>query len=258
MKLLIRTFFQKIGHQRLDIEYEATKRNSFLLHPAGLSGRLKQQNVKEIIVTYQPNKPISSAEDVRRILGEEYESQTRKMIDHIDPLCRGWIERSPFVTIASINGHGQVDVAPKGDPAGFVKILDEKTLAIPDRLGNNRGDTFLNVIENPRVGLMFVVPMRNEVVRVSGAGQIVQDDDILDMMIVNDKRPDLALLVHVEEAMYHCGKAMIRSKMWKPEDWGSIEGISSYANAVKTHAEMPEPLEYYDAMMKFNDEELLY
>ena len=207
---------------------------------------------------YQPKKPITTSEDVQRILGEKFESQEQKAIDHIDDICREWIERSPFVTIATVNRQGQIDVAPKGDPAGFVKILDEKTLAIPDRLGNNRGDTLHNVIDNPRVGLMFVIPMRNEVVRVSGAGQICQDDDILERMIVNSKKPDMALLVHVEEAMYHCGKSMIRSKMWKPDEWQSIEGLPSYAHAVKTHASMTEPLEYVEAMMKYNDEERLY
>ena len=207
---------------------------------------------------YQPKKPITTSEDVQRILGEKFESQEQKAIDHIDDICREWIERSPFVTIATVNRQVQIDVAPKGDPAGFVKILDEKTLAIPDMLGNNRGDTLHNVIDNPRVGLMFVIPMRNEVVRVSGAGQICQDDDILETMIVNNKKPDMALLVHVEEAMYHCGKSMIRSKMWKPDEWQSIDGLPSYAHAVKTHASMPEPLEYVEAMMKYNDEERLY
>ena len=207
---------------------------------------------------YQAKQPISSSEEVQAILGEKFDNQERKAIDHIDPICRDWIERSPFVTIATVNSKGQVDVAPKGDPAGFVKILDEKTLAIPDRLGNNRGDTFHNIIDNPRVGLMFVIPLRNEVVRVSGSAQIVKDDDILETMIVNKKRPDVALLVHVEEAMYHCGKSMIRSKMWKPDEWASIDGLPSYALAVKTHADMPEPLEDYEAMMKYNEEERLY
>ena len=207
---------------------------------------------------YQAKKPIQSSEEVQSILGEKFESQEKKAIDHIDEICRAWIERSPFITIATVNRAGQMDVAPKGDPAGFVKVVDEKTLAIPDRLGNHRGDTFHNIIDNPRIGLMFVVPLRNEVVRVSGSAQIVQDDELLDTMIVNDKRPDMAILVRVEEAMYHCGKSMIRSKMWKPEEWASIEGIPSYALAVKTHAEMPEPLDYYEAMMKYNDEERLY
>ena len=207
---------------------------------------------------YKASKPITSSADVQAILGDQFDNQQRKVIDHIDPLCRAWIERSPFVTIASCDLQGRLDVAPKGDPAGFVKVLDEHTLAIPDRLGNHRGDTLHNIIDNPRIGLMFVVPRRNEVVRVSGAAQVVQDDDILELMVVNRKRPDMAILVDVEEAMYHCGKSMIRSKMWTPEAWPSIDGLPSYAHAVKTHAAMPEPLEYYEAMMKYNDEERLY
>ena len=207
---------------------------------------------------YKPKKTVTTSEDVQSILGEKFESQEKKVIDHIDEICRAWIERSPFITIATVNLKGQVDVSPKGDPPGFVKVLDEKTLAIPDRLGNHRGDTFHNIIENPRVGLMFVIPKRNEVVRVSGSAQIIQDDEVLEMMAVNGKQPDMALLVRVEEAMYHCGKSMIRSKMWKPDDWASIEGLPSYAQAVKAHAAMPEPIEYYDAMMKYNDEKRLY
>ena len=166
---------------------------------------------------YEPKKPISTSEDVQRLLGQKFDNQERKVINHIDDLCRAWIERSPFITIATVNLKGQVDVSPKGDPAGFVKILDQKTLAIPDRLGNNRGDTFHNIIENPRVGLMFVIPRRNEVVRVSGAAQIVQDDDILAMMAVNEKLPTLALLTSRRSC--HCGKSMIRSKMWTPDEW---------------------------------------
>lgn len=207
---------------------------------------------------YRASKPVTTSEAVQAILGEKFDNQERKVIDHIDPICRAWIERSPFVTIATSNGRGQIDVAPKGDPAGFVRILDEKTLAIPDRLGNNRGDTLHNIVEHPRIGLMFVVPQRNEVLRVSGGAQVVQDDDVLESMIVNGKRPDMAILVHVEEAMYHCGKSMIRSKLWRPESWASIDGLPSYASAVKTHAAMPEPLEYYEAMMKYNEDERLY
>lgn len=207
---------------------------------------------------YQAKQPITTSQDVQQILGEKFENQERKVIDHIDELCRAWIEHSPFMTIATVSQNGQVDVAPKGDPAGFVKVLDDKTLAIPDRLGNNRGDTFHNIIDNPRVGLMFVIPNRNEVVRVSGSAQIIQDDEILQSMIVNDKKPKMAILVRVEEAMYHCGKAMIRSNMWKPEKWQSVDGLPSYALALKTHGQMPEPLEFYQTMTKYNDEERLY
>lgn len=207
---------------------------------------------------YKASKVVATSAEVQAILGEKFDNQERKVIDHIDPFCRAWIERCPFITIATSDRHGHLDVAPKGDPAGFVRILDDRTLAIPDRLGNHRGDSLHNIIDNPRIGLMFVVPRRNEVLRVSGAARIVRDDAILDPMTVNGKRPDMAILVHVEEAMFHCGKSMIRSRMWQPEDWGSIEGLPSYALAVKTHADMPEPLDHFEAMMKYNDEKRLY
>lgn len=128
---------------------------------------------------YQPSHVVRSAAQLKEILGPDFPSQVNKVIDRIDPHCRAWIEHSPFVVVSSSNAAGEMDVSPKGDPAGFVKVLDEKTLAIPDRIGNHRGDTFMNVLENPRVGLMFVVPKRKEVVRVSGSAQVVMDPDLL-------------------------------------------------------------------------------
>ena len=151
-----------------------------------------------------------------------------------------------------------MDLSPKGDPPGFVKVLDEKTLAIPDRLGNHRGDTFMNVLENPKVGLMFVIPKRTEVVRISGTAQIVVDPDLLSDMAVNNKRPDLALLVQVEEAMFHCGKSMVRSRMWQPDLWQSIDGLPTYAQALKDHGHMPDPIEDLEAMVVRNETQRLY
>jgi hypothetical protein len=100
--------------------------------------------------------------ELKSILGPDFPSQVAKVIDHIDDHCRAWIERTPFVVIASVGANGMMDISPKGDPAGFVQVLDPKTLAVPDRLGNHRGDTFLNVLENPNVALMFVIPKRRE------------------------------------------------------------------------------------------------
>ena len=207
---------------------------------------------------YQPQKVVTSAAALKAILGTDFPSQINKVIDHIDDHCRAWIERCPFVTIASANASGQMDVSPKGDPAGFVKVLDQKTLAIPDRLGNHRGDTFMNVLENPRISLMFIIPKRREVVRVSGSAQVVMDPDLLTSMAVNDRKPDLALVVRVEEAFFHCGKAMIRSRMWEPELWGSIDGLPSYAQALKDHGDMPDPLEEIEARMVNNETNRLY
>jgi hypothetical protein len=187
---------------------------------------------------YTPKQVISSTEEIRSILGEVYYSQDTKCIDHIDAHCRVWIERAPLVVVSSMSGSGQLDVAPKGDPAGSFKVLDEHTLAIPDRPGNNRADTLINIIENPRIGLMFIIPNRREVVRVSGSAQITTDPDLVDSMTVNGKSPKLIILVNVEEAMFHCGKALIRAKMWEPEKWQSVQGLPTYAQALVDHGKL--------------------
>ena len=187
---------------------------------------------------YTPKQVISSTEEIRSILGEVYYSQDTKCIDHIDAHCRAWIERAPLVVVASMSGSEQLDVAPKGDPAGSFKVLDEQTLAIPDRPGNNRADTLINIIENPRIGLMFIIPNRREVVRVSGSAQITTDPDLVDSMTVNGKSPKLVILVHVEEAMFHCGKALIRAKMWEPGKWQSVQGLPTYAQALIDHGKL--------------------
>ncbi len=207
---------------------------------------------------YQPTHIVKSVDEVKATLGPDFDNQVNKIINHIDEHCRAWIERSPFLTVASCNAKGQMDISPKGDPAGFVKVLDRKTLAVPDRIGNHRGDTFLNVLENPRVGLMFVVPKRREVLRVSGAAQIVRDPDLLEQMVVNRHSPDLALIVRVEEVFFHCGKSMIRSRMWQPEEWGSIEGLPTYAQALKDHGELPDPVSDLEKKMAYNETGRLY
>ena len=207
---------------------------------------------------YKAKNVVTSAEEIKEILGKQFPSQVNKVIDHIDVHCRAWIERSPFVVISSTDGSGSMDVSPKGDPPGFVKVLDQKTLAIPDRIGNNRADTFRNVIENPKVGLMFVIPKRTEVVRVGGFAQVVKDPDLLADMVVNEKTPKLALIVRVEEAMFHCGKSMIRSRMWQPEEWSSTEGLPTYGRALKDHGGMPDSVEDLEAMLARNQKVRLY
>jgi PPOX class probable FMN-dependent enzyme len=207
---------------------------------------------------YQPTSVITRREDVKALLGPDFETQVRKVIDHIDRHCRAWIERCPFIVLSSIDAAGRMDVSPKGDPPGFVKILDSHTLAIPDRLGNNRGDTFLNVLENPNVGIIFIVPRRREVVRVSGTAQIVTDPDLLETMVAGGKRPDLALLVRVKEAFFHCGKSMIRSRMWEPDRWGPIDGLPTYAQALKDHTQVQTDLQELERRMASNETHRLY
>lgn len=207
---------------------------------------------------YHPQKVVTSAADLQSRLKTMHPSQVNKIIDRIDDHVRAWLDRTTFVTIASCNARGQMDVSPKGDPAGFIKVLDSKTLVVPDRIGNHRADTFFNVLENPRVGMMCVVPKRKEVVRINGAAQIVRDDELLDLTTVNGHRPDFALLVRVEEAFFHCGKAMIRSRMWQPEHWGSTDGLPTYSQALKDHGDMDMPLEEIEARMAYNETGRLY
>ena len=201
---------------------------------------------------------ITDAAEVRALLGAPLGNQARKVIDHIDDHCRSWIARTPFIVISSINGAGAMDVSPKGDLPGFVKVLDPRTLAIPDRPGNHRADTLLNVIENPSVGIVFMVPGRREVVRVSGTASIVRDPDLLDELAVNEKAPAFAIVVRVREAFFHCGKSMIRSGLWEPERWGSVDGLPPYAQALKDHARSAQSVETIQAGVERNEAQRLY
>ena len=211
-----------------------------------------------VTAMYQPKVPITSAAEVKAILGSDFPSQIAKVIDHIDAHCKAWIERCPFIVISSINAAGAMDVSPKGDPPGFVKVLDTHTLAIPDRLGNHRADTFLNVLEKPSVGILFIVPKRREVVRMSGTASLARDPDLLAAMTVNGKAPDLAMIVRVREAFFHCGKAMIRSAMWEPDRWGSIDGLPTYAQALKDHGALADSLASLQERVERNETQRLY
>ena len=207
---------------------------------------------------YEPSHVVRSIETVRALQPALHATQPGKILDHIDSLCRAWIERSPFLAMATFGADGRVDVSPKGDPAGFVRVLDRKSLAIPDRPGNHRWDSFENILETGRIGLVFLVPNRNEVVRVNGAAQIVQDPDLLTSMAIKGRVPELAVLVRVEEAFYHCGKAIVRSRLWAPDVAAPVDGLPSYAEALKAHSKVDMALDEIAERVKFNDEKRLY
>lgn len=207
---------------------------------------------------YEPVEVITRLQDVRAVIPDEFASQTGKVIDHVDGFVRAWIERSPFVSIGTVDRAGRLDVAPKGDPAGFVKVIDERTLAIPDRPGNHRFDTFENILETGRIGLMFMVPNRSEVVRVNGSARIVRDLALRERMAINGRVPEFAILVRVEEAFYHCGKAVIRSRLWQPDQAAPTEGLPTYAQALIAHGKLDRPLDEMERMLKGNEENRLY
>ena len=181
---------------------------------------------------------MTSLDDVRSVIGEAPPTVLAKVIDHLDSICRDFIARSPFVIIASANSAGQLDVSPKGDPAGFVRVLDEKYLAIPDRPGNRRVDTFTNLLENPRVGLIFLVPGKGETLRVSGEARIVRDLALRESMAVQGHTPEFALVVYVEQAFVHCPKCVVRSKLWQSEGWMDPTGLARIDEAMIQHARL--------------------
>lgn len=150
------------------------------------------------------------------MIGEPQELVVSKVADRLNDLTRQWIERSPFLCIATSSPDGRCDVSPRGDPAGFVRILDERTLLIPDRPGNRIADTLTNILANPQVGLLFVVPGVDDTLRVNGRATIVDDPDLLAGCVVEGKAPRLGLVVEVEEAYTQCAKAFIRSDLWNP------------------------------------------
>ena len=209
-------------------------------------------------MTYKPTDTLTTEQDIRAIIDGIHDAQKTKVLDHIDRHCRVWIERSSFLVMSTVDSAGRLDASPKGDPAGFVKVLDDKTLAIPDRPGNHRFDSFRNILQAGRIGLVFMVPNRNEVVRVNGAAQIVRDAKLRDDMAIKGRVPDFAILVRVEVAFYHCGKAIIRSRLWAPDQAAPTDGLPTYAEAIADQANADMTLEQIDARLRHNDENRLY
>jgi PPOX class probable FMN-dependent enzyme len=181
-----------------------------------------------------------------------------KAIDHIDDLCRRFIAACPFVIVASRGGDGRFDLSPKGDPPGFVAVLDDKTLAIPDRLGNNRLDTFENLLDYSEVGLFFLIPGNGDTLRVSGKGQIVRDSSLQAKLAVNGKLPNLILIVAVEEAFMHCPKCVVRSRLWEHEQWPDRTHVPKLAEAMVAHGALSETLTEMQAIIDNDGATRLY
>lgn len=195
------------------------------------------------------DEEIRTVDQLRQIVPPSSGIAAHKDIDHIDEVCRRYIELSPFVLIATRGTDGLLDISPKGDPAGFVQVLDEKTLAIPDRPGNNRLDTFENILANPEVSLIFLIPGKGDTLRVSGKGKIVRDAALAAQLAHNGREPALVLIVSVDEAFTHCTKCMVRSGLWKPEKWPDLSNAPTLAEAVMVHARPDMPREGVEALI---------
>lgn len=160
---------------------------------------------------------IEDPRQLREIYGEPMERAVKKQLTRLDRHCRNFIALSPFLVIASSDPSGRCDASPKGDMPGFVRVVDDTTLLIPDRLGNNRIDTLGNLLARPGVGLIFFVPGINETLRVNGRAKVTTDPELLEPLAVSGKVPRSGILVAAEEIYFHCGKALIRSDLWNPD-----------------------------------------
>jgi PPOX class probable FMN-dependent enzyme len=184
--------------------------------------------------------------ELRDVIGEPSELVKGKIVDYIHPVNRDFIALSPFVVVATGRPDGGLDVSPRGDPPGFVRVLDDKTLLLPDRPGNKLADSLTNLLEDDRIALLFMIPGIGETFRVNGRARIVDDSELLADSAVEGKAPKLGILVTVEEAYGQCPKALIRSDLWNPEKHVSRDELPSPGEIMRMVADPELDVEEYD------------
>ena len=207
----------------------------------------------------QVDEEITDIERLRELLPEYKGSNTDlKVTDRINAVAKKFISCAPFVIVATKASQGLIDVSPKGDPAGFVEVFDDKTLIVPDRLGNHRVDGFVNLLTDPSVGLIFVVPGHGDTLRVAGKARIVKDKKISERLSINKKQPLLAMVVDVEEVFMHCSKSFIRSRLWHPDQWPSRGTAPTLAEWVVGTVEREQTVEDVQVIHTNDEENRLY
>lgn len=204
-------------------------------------------------------EPITTRDGLREVLAPPSEFVTDKEVTELDEYCRDFIARSPFILVASSDGAGSIDISPKGDPPGFVQVLDATTIAIPDRLGNHRADTFENVLRHPFVGVIFLVPGTKNTLRLRGRATIVRDTELRESMEVNGRVPELALAVEVTTAYFHCAKCIIRSRLWSADEV-AVAGADEMllAEAMVKHGDLPVTVDEMQEIIVSDEANRLY
>ncbi|WP_320068193.1 pyridoxamine 5'-phosphate oxidase family protein [Micromonospora sp. RTGN7] len=190
---------------------------------------------------------ITSPEELRELLGTPNARAAAKERRVLHERDRQWLAASPFCLVATAGADGTCDVSPKGDPPGFTLVLDDTTIAVPERPGNRRADGYRNILDNPHVGLLYLIPGRTDTLRINGRARLVRDAPFFDDMVVNGHRPVLAVVVEIEQIFYHCAKAFLRSELWRPESW-QPDVLPSRARLIKeveAPAESLADLEHY-------------
>ena len=189
--------------------------------------------------------PVTSVDELEAIVGTPEPRTANKARDRLHAVDREWLAAAPLAFVATGDEHGRLDVSPKGDPAGFTLVLDDTTIVLPERPGNRRTDGFHNILRNPHVGLVFVIPGRGDTLRINGRATIVRDAPFFGELVVRGHRPALALVVEIDEVFFHCSKAFLRSKAWQPETWNP-DAAPRRAVIAKAVERQGDPLELLD------------
>lgn len=201
---------------------------------------------------------VADEAELRDLLGSPGERAVRKQLPALDPHARAFVAASPFALLATSGADGSCDVSPRGDGPGFVRVLDDRTLALPDRPGNRRLDSLRNVLANPGVGLLFLVPGMEETLRVNGRARIVREAPWMDEMVVQGKRPTLAVLIEVEEVFFHCAKAFRRSRLWEPETWPARGALPTLGQMLRDQLKLEQTTVELDCALEDAYQTTLY
>ncbi|MEM7253159.1 MAG: pyridoxamine 5'-phosphate oxidase family protein [Pseudomonadota bacterium] len=201
---------------------------------------------------------VESLERLRMLYGQPSERARLKELKTLDKHCRHFISLSPFVVVASAGANGRLDCSPRGDAPGFVRVLDNHTVLLPDRRGNNRVDTLSNIVEHPQVGLLFFIPGVEETLRLNGRAEVVLDDDLLAPSTVNDRAPRSGLKIAIEEVFLQCSKALVRSRLWDAEAQIERRSFPSLGQILADQIANTEDPEEIDRQLEVNKKESLY
>ena len=194
-------------------------------------------------MTQQPDHRIRTEAELREIIGEPLPGLDLKIQDHLDEFATAFIARTPFLLLSTANAEGRQDVSPKGDGPGFLLVEYPRTLVIPDRLGNRLVFGHLNILANPRVGLLLMIPGTNETLRINGAAKIIHDPAALEPLAVNGKAPKLGIVVQVRECYLHCARSVIRSGLWQREQWPDATKLPAFARMLADQVDLEDQTE---------------
>jgi PPOX class probable FMN-dependent enzyme len=192
------------------------------------------------MATVQFQQPVTTADELAEIIGTPGPLSLKKELTSLDEHMRRFIAHSPFVVISTCDKDGNCDASPRGDGPGFVRVLDDVTLLVPDRPGNKRVDSMRNILQTGRIGMLFLVPAYGETLRVNGRAALIRDEAQLATMNVGGKRPSIAIAVTVEQCFLQCAKAMYRSKIWEPHERPDLKSLACAAEMLVDQAKLPE------------------